>query len=336
MTTAAALEINIAENQHLPYQKKIKIKIKPKKTSEGDDNGRRGTEDILATGSLASATQEIVYCPESVVAGGAGSRKPEDLQIQQMQKIIQGTGTGQSCPKPVPVKHDFKKGRENRQKDNNTKVFGSIKNNNQQQFLELINTKEYNRTLNDLSISPDDFWRKCIVDDMFAKLISRNLSKNASRQGSNDEKLQLEICNQTTSPLGIFIENLSGVALRPTKDGSIITKEEMKNKKIEMDCCLKSFDGKISGKFNGYISAKVAYGSGGHQDNVFEEMGVIAEWWRKFKINDDEHLILLVDTDLLDKFESIRVKYEKISNIRIFNHYQFQEYVISSYYDENI
>jgi hypothetical protein len=115
MTTAAALEINIAENQYLPYQKKIKIKIKPKKTSEGDDNGRRGTEDILATGSLllasTASTQHIVHCPESVVAGhlitkdkrheihgivagGAGSRKPEDLQIQQ---IIQGTG--QPCPK---------------------------------------------------------------------------------------------------------------------------------------------------------------------------------------------------------------------------------------------
>jgi len=118
MTIAAALEINIAENRHLPDQQiimKKTIKIKPKKAFE-DDNGRRGTEDILATGSLllastSASTQHIVHCPESVVAGhlitkdkrheihgivagGAGSRKPEDLQIQQ---IIQGTG--QPCPK---------------------------------------------------------------------------------------------------------------------------------------------------------------------------------------------------------------------------------------------
>lgn len=239
-------------------------------------------------------------------------------------------------PKPIPIKYDFKKERENRQTNNNNQVFGCIKNNNQQKFFELINLKEFNRTLNELSTTFEVFWNKCVVDDMFAKLISSHLSKNASRQGSNDEKLQLEICNQITSPLGIFIENLSGVALRPTKDGYIITNEEMKKKKIAKDCCLKSFDGKITGKFNGYISAKVAYGSGGHQDNVFEEMDVIAEWWSKFKINDDEHLILLVDTDLLDKFQSIRVKYEKISNIHIFNHYEFQEYVICNYYDESI
>jgi hypothetical protein len=185
--------------------------------------------------------------------------------------------------KPIPIKYDFKNERKNRQIDNNNQVFGCIKNNNQQQFFELINLKQFNRTLNELAITFEVFWNKCIDDNMFAKLVSSHLSKNASRQGTSDEKQQLQLCNEITSPLGVIIENLGASKIRPTKDGMIITNEEMKKKNIQKDCCLKSFDGKITGKFNGYISAKVSYGSGGHQDNVFEEMDVLAEWWSKYK-----------------------------------------------------
>jgi hypothetical protein len=46
-------------------------------------------------------------------------------------------------------------------------------------------------------------------------------------------------------------------------------------------------------------------------------------------------VILLVDTDLLDKYECIRNKYEMYNNIMVVNHYEFQEYVISKYYEDD-
>ena len=61
------------------------------------------------------------------------------------------------------------------------------------------------------------------------------------------------------------------------KDGKIISERTYKMRDINKDCCLKSFDGSIDGKLSGYITAKISYGSGGHQDNVFEEMYTYAD-----------------------------------------------------------
>lgn len=169
---------------------------------------------------------------------------------------------------------------------------------------------------------------------MFAKLSSRTISKNASRQCSKDETEQLRTCNITAKKCGLVINNLTAAEFRPTKDGSIVSKNEMKIKKIQKDCCLKSFDGKISGKFDGFIAAKVAYGSGGHQDNVFEEMDTIAEWWKNYKSETGEILIVLIDTDLITKITRIKEKYRNVKNIMVFNHIEFQQYMISTYYTD--
>ena len=194
--------------------------------------------------------------------------------------------------RPEPIKIDFKNVRVSRQKNNNLLVFNGIKNNNTTEFNKHINQEALKRILEELGVSFATFWEKCGVDDMFAKLVSCQLSINASRQGSNDEKEQLITCNIIANKCGVHIENLSATAVRPTKDGLIVSKQEMKQKKITKDCCLKSFDGKITGKMKGYISAKVAYGNGGHQDNVFKEFDIIAEWWSKFKQNASEFLHL--------------------------------------------
>ena len=85
---------------------------------------------------------------------------------------------------------------------------------------------------------------------------------------------------------------------------------------------------------NGYITAKVAYGSGGHQDNVFEEMDTISEWWSKYNTETDEVLIVLVDTDLQTKLNRLIEKYDHVKNIMIFNHIQFQQYMIDNYYTD--
>lgn len=239
--------------------------------------------------------------------------------------------------KPVPIKIDFKNIRIVRQHNNNKAVFNSIKTNDTKSFYKNININEFERTLSYLEITPEEFLKKCHDDDLFCKLSAMNISKNASRQGSKDETEQLRLCNSTSEKCGVFITNLTATEMRPTKHGQIVSKNEMKIKAIKKDCCLKSFDGKIWGKLNGLITAKVAYGSGGHQDNVFEEMDTISEWWKTYKYNTPEMLVVLIDTDLTDKFTRIKEKYNDILNIMVCNHIELQQYIIDVYYsDESI
>jgi hypothetical protein len=124
--------------------------------------------------------------------------------------------------------------------------------------------------------------------------------------------------------------------LRPTKNGVIINEQYMTKKTIPTDECWKSFDGEITGKIKGYISAKVAFGSGGHQDNVFNELDDLANWWREFKKNTQEVLVLMIETDLDYKVDCLIEKYKHNNNIIIANHYSFQEFIINNYYDERI
>jgi len=240
---------------------------------------------------------------------------------------------------PKPIEVDFKDRRTVRQINNNKIVFESLIKGDLKTFNENINRKEYERTLANFEdeLTETELLLKCKEDHYFAKMSSMHISKNASRQGSKDETEQLRTCNITAKKCGCEIINLSNTEFRPTKNGSIISNSEMVKKGIQKDCCLKSFDGKILGKINGFISAKVAYGSGGHQDNVFEEMDIVAEWWNKYKSETGEFLIVLMDTDLIPKFTRIKEKYNNVNNIMVFNHIQFQQYMINTYYiDESM
>lgn len=239
--------------------------------------------------------------------------------------------------KPKPIKQNFKDIRIVRQNNNNKIVYESLRESDIKTLYKNINLKEYKRILEDLELTEADFISKCKDDNLFAKLASRIISKKASRQGSKDETEQLKTCNFTLQKCGLSIKNLKETELRPTKDGSIVSKDEMKIKKIQKDCCLKSFDAKISGKLSGFIAAKVSYGIGGHQDNVFEEMDTLADWWKKYKTKSEEFLIILIDTDLIKKITSLKEKYNNVHNVKIFNHVEFQQYMINSYYiDESI
>ena len=240
-------------------------------------------------------------------------------------------------PNLKPIQQNFKNIRNVRQNNNNKTVYESLRGGNLKKLYENINHIEYERTLGDLGFTEEEFLSKCKDDNSFAKLGSRHISKNASRQGGKDETEQLRTCNLTAEKCGISIEKLTTAALRPTKYGSIVSKQEMRKEIISKDCCLKSFDAKILGKIDGYISAKVAYGSGGHQDNVFEELDTLAEWWKKYKSGSEELLIILIDTDLINKTTTIKNKYSSVNNVKIFNHIEFQQYMISEYYiDESI
>lgn len=229
------------------------------------------------------------------------------------------------------VKLNFQELRMERQKYNNQLIVNSIKNNDEKSFYKNINRKEYDRLLTTLEISHLELWKKCQNDILFSKLVASNISKKASRQGSKDEFTQINICNQIAQKIKIKIEILNKTAYRPTKDGKIISFEEMKKENITKDKCLKSFDAKISGKINGWISAKITFGSGGHQDNVFEEEDTLCLWWKKYIKNIDLKLVILIDTNLKNQIKTLKEKYNNCDNILITNHYHFQEYLVSNY-----
>lgn len=102
----------------------------------------------------------------------------------------------------------------------------------------------------------------------------------------------------------------------------------MKQKNITKDKCLKSFDAKITGKINGWLSAKITFGNGGHQDNVFEEEDTLCLWWKKYYKNKEDKLVILIDTNLEKEFITLKNKYKICKNIIITNHFEFQNYMI--------
>lgn len=238
--------------------------------------------------------------------------------------------------KPVPTEKNFSDIRKERQRKNDENVYECLSKGNKKTLVENININTYHRIIEEIrgKYTEDEFLKRCETDDLIARITSMYISKNASRQGSKDEAEQLALCGETGEKCGIIIRNCSSREVRPTKDGSIISNNEMKKRKISKDCCLKSFDAQISGKFCGYITAKVVYGNGGHQDNVFEEMDTMAEWWKKYKSEKEEILIVLIDTDLNDKFSTIKDKYSNVDNVKVFNHVEFQQYMIDTYYTE--
>ena len=235
----------------------------------------------------------------------------------------------------TPLKLDFKNMRLSRQAINNKSVYESIKQNNLHKIDTVTNKKKFERLLKDMDTTKAAFLAKCRdKGDFTCEMAARLLAKCASRQGSKDETEQLRTCNVTAQECGVFITNLSQVAFRPTKDGRIVSQNDVKNECIQMDCCLKSFDASITGRMKGYISAKVAMGKGGHQDNVFEELDRIASWWKDFKPHAAEVLVILIDTDLVKRKEKLKLKYN-VENIIICDHVEFQRYIIHQYYSQD-
>jgi len=240
--------------------------------------------------------------------------------------------------KPSAIQIDCANIRNERQKINNLKVFNAINERNMSEFYKNVNDKELERVLDETSLTIEDLFAECVKEggDLLCRITSGRISKNASRQGTKDEALQLEISNTTSSQFGINIENLSATAYRPTKDGLIVSSSEMKERNIPKDMCLKSFDAKISGKMEGWIFAKVVFGAGGHQDNVFEEADSMCEWVSKYKQDGPELYVIMIDTDLTSKFDIIKNKYNATKNLMVTNHYDFQNYIIDKYYQPSI
>ena len=115
-----------------------------------------------------------------------------------------------------------------RQKENNDIMLRLVQSGDIKLVKHFCNTKELSRLLEDLQIDDEQLLQKCSNDVLFAKVAARQISKMASRQGTKDEAFILKKCNETTSKVGIYIENLSTTAFKPTKKGRIITNNQYK------------------------------------------------------------------------------------------------------------
>lgn len=230
-----------------------------------------------------------------------------------------------------PIEIDIMSIRANRQNKNNALATESIKN---KDLTKNINKEEYRRVLQELQrvhITEDVLLDECRTNIIANTLLASRISINASRQGSKDEQLQLEACKKTFSKCGIVLNNLSSSSFRPTKNGEIVDNNTLKERGIKKEDCLKSFDANFTGKINGWVFAKIVIGSGGHQDNVFEETNTFCDWVIKYG-RESELYIVLLDTNLIEKLNDLIVRYEGVSNLLIGNHIQVQQRIIDTYY----
>jgi len=172
-----------------------------------------------------------------------------------------------------------------------------------------------------------DSCSNCVVSQ---RAVSTLISIKASRQGSLDEALQLETCNKVSSEVGIHIKNLGNHDFRALQTSSeIFSGTEFKKSKIKKENFLKSFDGKITGKINGWIYAKVRIGSGGHQDNVSKESHGFLEWAHKHGNPDDYH-IALIDTDKEKWINGLKDDFHR-DKVLVVSHIEFQEWILEKF-----
>ena len=225
---------------------------------------------------------------------------------------------------------DCKNLRTARQKENNNIMFHALISRDESLVKHLCNNNELGRVLEEVNylcpITLEQLIYKCSVDHMYAITLAGRISKVASRQATKDETYILDKCNETLTQVGIFVENLSTTEYRPTKDGQILTNKQYKKSGLKKSDCLKSFDARISGRVNGWVFAKVAFGKGGHQDNVFAEAHEFGEWVQKFG-RPNELYVILIDTDLTSQFKELQLKFQR--SVLVCNHFDFQNFLLS-------
>jgi hypothetical protein len=230
-----------------------------------------------------------------------------------------------SVSEPIkPIEIDFSSFRLTRQKANDAAVLKAILEDDYKSLVKYANMTEFQRILDDEKTTQEVFLTECKTLPLAARLLARCIAKNASRQGGKDEEVQLTTCATTGAKLGVIIDKLPANAYRASKlDGQIYTKSDVSAGKCNKQDCLKSFDARISGsKLNGWIFAKVCFGSGGHQDNVFREEVEFCQWVAQHGASDKLYVVL-VETDTPDKLAPLS-RYAR-DNLFIGNHIQFQE-----------
>jgi len=223
-------------------------------------------------------------------------------------------------------KSDLSKVRINRQKKTNRDLAETILYTDftDKDLKKLINFKSLDRLAELLQTDRKSIYEKCKTDYEYALTLAHGTAILASRQGTTDERYVLEQLNSVTSEEGIFIQSIGNQDLRPVKsDGRLLTKKEYKNSGLTKLQCLKSIDGTISGKINGYIFGKICFGEGGHQSNVFHESEEFAKWAHQFG-EEDKIYVALIDTDLVKEYNDIKSRHDN-GNVWVVDHVEFQQ-----------
>ncbi len=189
-----------------------------------------------------------------------------------------------------------------------------------------LNFKAFDRLADLYDTDRKELYYKCAGNYDYALAVANGCAILASRQGSTDERFVLEEIDRVSKGFGIYIKPLNNQDLRPTKDGKLLTKEQFKvlqQQGLTKLDCLKSIDGVISGKVEGYIFAKIVFGEGGHQDNVFHEAAQFGDWANEYG-EEGKIYVLLIDTDLDVKYNILKEKYDS-DNVWVVNHVELQE-----------
>ena len=143
---------------------------------------------------------------------------------------------------------------------------------------------------------------------------------DANRQGGKDEHFILNGINEQYK--NITIKNLTATDARPMSNGEIFDKKQIKEYGLTKEDGLKTFDFEILGNVQGWGTAKVKNGNGGHQDNVTREMLEWIEWVNTFGKKD------LIYVSLLDgnghNFKILNESRQR-DNIWIVDHKTFQD-----------
>ena len=188
-----------------------------------------------------------------------------------------------------------------------------------------LNFKAFDRLADLYDTDREDLYCKCAGNYDYALAVANGCAIKSSRQGSTDERYVLEEIDKVTKGFGIYIKPLNNQDLRPTKDGRLLTKQQFKELReqglTKLDC-LKSLDGVISGEKTGYIFAKIVFGEGGHQDNVFHEAAQFGDWANEYG-DKDKVYVLLIDTNLDKKYNLLKEKYDS-DNVWVVNHIELQ------------
>lgn len=228
-------------------------------------------------------------------------------------------------------RYDPKNERLARQENNNYKALQVIYG-NEKVLNTNINTEELKRVCSQTNLSQENLFLECKNNKILAEVLAGRIAVNATRQGKIDEATIINGIGRFMKDHGYDVKSLpvSGDgSISPIKSGGLIY-GKIKDKDKRKDC-LKTLDGQITGKIDGFISAKVCIDSGGHQDNVKVEIIEFINWARNE--SKDKIYVVLLDGNSTVEYQ----KYiENTPNIWVVDHVAFQDKLINLENNSNV
>lgn len=200
----------------------------------------------------------------------------------------------------------FKEQRNDRQQNNNNDAYNELKRHPNAPNPKYANIHALDRLLTytkytnmtELLKDKDNY------EETMIKLASLYVAKNSSRQGIKDEMIQLDNINKLQN-YNIVVEKDG--KNKPVKTGGI----RFCGKKCTDELKTIDFIVKYNTAIIGYIMAKVLVGSGGHQDNVMNEIIQFCDWATIEQNNGSEkaYIVLFDCTEECHVFKDIKEKY---------------------------